>query len=349
MSEEFTGEMSFSQLFASAISKPAEGTQEGNPPPATESTEASKSESTEVAETKEIPATESEPKPIPKEIEYSFTDKEGKKQKARIDLSDVSTLQQKLSLAEGARLWQFERDQARKTLKEVETKYKEVSSEHEPIKAAWGDGGTEGLKSLINYLTGQPDGYDKFIKSETSKRLAFENASPDEQERMKLLEEKEAAIREREKTVKILNQREEAAKKASEEAKVAATRAVVDPAFFKYSFDGKLGDAEMEADMNEMLWTNATKKLDALPEGTELTPALVEEVFAKVASRFSTAVTKKVEAETTKKVQQKKEEAQTKVAAAAKSGLSNNNSMDMDKDLSERGLAYTLAKMLGGK
>jgi hypothetical protein len=347
MAEEVKGNMSFAQLFTQELSSTPEVT-ETSVDQSQEPTETEPSEPTEVADTQESPATKVEQKAVPREIEYAFTDKEGKKQKAKFDLSNTEKLQQELSLAAGARVWQRDRDMARKQLKELEEQHSEISKNYSTLEQAWGDGGREGLKNLVNLLTTDKEGFDKFLKSEVDRVRARESATPDELERMTLLEEKEAAVREREKAVKTLNQREEAAIKAKAEAEHAATRALIDPVFFEHSFDGKLGDAETEAELNEALWASATKKLDALPEGTVLTPAVVKDVFSKVASRLSAGVTKQVEAKTKEVATKRKEAAQTKVAAAGKQGSANIDLGNLEEAIKTKGFSSVFSSMFGG-
>lgn len=256
------------------------------------------------------------------EVEYSFTDHLGVKQTSKFNLKDREALKKELSLARGARKWQAERDQAAKKIKEIEPQLKDFKESWDAVQRAWD---TDGVKGIVNLLSGTEEGFSKFEKELIDKANIRANASPSDLEKLDLIERLEKGEKEKERTAKMLKAKEESIAKQKADAEAAELTSMVNPAFEKIRFAGKLGDQALEDQLDEAIWTQAIRKLEKLPQDVALSPALVSSTFEEVAGNFKKAIGKQTEAKVTETIQNKKADAQTKVAAAASRGVTKGN------------------------
>ena len=257
----------------------------------------------------------------PKELEVPFTDADGVRQVLKYDLSDTAKIAKDLSLAQGARRWQAERDRANASLKKIEPEYKDLRSSWDSLEKAW-DG--DGVKGITDLLGGQ-GAFERLIAKEVSKSRVLESGDSDAIEKLQLQERLEKSIREQERTTKKLNESAAQSEKAKTEAQEASDKAMIFPAFASVSFEGKLGDTAAEQSLNEAVWSQALKKLDSLPAGTDINRTLVTKIFKETAAVFGNAVAKQANSKATAILNDKKESAKTRVAADVKERVSSGN------------------------
>ena len=119
-------------------------------------------------------------------------------------------------------------------------------------------------------------------------------------------------LEERERMLNRIKQEQESnSKKAAEQAEkaeLAKLENLLTPAFNKYRFSGKLGDAEAEANLDSAIFARAKEALSEIPDEIELT-SKENNTFQK----YVQAETKKKE---TKEIKNKQAEAAKKVAVA---------------------------------
>jgi hypothetical protein len=304
------------------------------PPAAKEEVVVEEVEEEDVAEIKEAP-------PVVKEVEYSYTDVDGKKKTAKVDLNNHEEIQKIASMAQGARKWQAERDAARKDLKD---KNEAVAK----LEAAYKAKGAEGVFDLIE---GRDGAFKEMKEREYARRRAKEDASPDEQKILEAQEQAEHSKAELRKLQAELDDRVKRANEMSNKAEVRKVEALTHPAFASHRFSGKLGDAEAEAMYDKVLWANSMQEIqnqkNAVGDDFELTPELVESVFAKQAAIFRRTIKEQASKEATKVIEDKKETAASKAAAAStKPRVATNKAAEADKAGNTWDFIGTL---LGGK
>ena len=107
--------------------------------------------------------------------------------------------------------------------------------------------------------------------TETEKSMYLSNQ--DHQKRIKDVEKRETE----------LQSKLDAVGKRDEEAKVAKQESIANPIFFKYNFDGELGNDQLEMRMNKSLWSEAREELSAFDT---VTPDMVEETFNRISNQI---------------------------------------------------------------
>jgi len=255
--------------------------------------------------------------PAPNWLEVPVTDDKGKR-KVKVDLNNKEQLTKTLAMAYGFRKMQAERDNVSTRLKEIEPQYTELKKSWDTLENAYQNGGVEGL---VDLLGGKKGYYSEWKRQELEKELRYQNGSESEKREMELRDklerlEKESSLREKRAT--------EEAKKAQterEEAQLRNLESQITPAFNKYRFAGTLGDSAKEQAVDQAIWDQALKNLETLPDNVDLTPALIEREFKQVATTFRAIIGKQAQVQAKKVIENKKQAAQTQVAAAATRSL----------------------------
>lgn len=248
-------------------------------------------------------------------LEVPVTDEKGKR-KVKIDLNNTEQLKKTISAAYGFRKALAERDSVTAKLKDLEPKYTELKQGWDTLENAYQNGGIEGL---VDLLGGKKGYYSEWKRGELEKELRYQNASEAEKREFDLREkleklEKESSLRE-----KRAAEEAERARTEREEAQLRSLESQVTPAFNKYRFAGTLGDASKEARLDKAIWDQALGNLEALPEDVQLTPQMIEREFKQIATEFRAIIGKQAQVQAKKVIENKKQAAQTQVAAAAKS------------------------------
>jgi hypothetical protein len=255
--------------------------------------------------------------------ELSLSDETGRK-KVKINWKDKTQLKKYVEMAHGMRKFQAERDKAIKAEQALKTnftslegKYKETSEAFNRLDQAWQKGG---VSALVNLIAGNPKAYEEFEKQIVSKHDFLRSATPEQKKAYEIEEQLNAEKKERE----ILQKKYEDELKRIQETREAneakEVENMVTPAFEKYRFQGKLGDPEVEKQLDHAIWTQALSNLERLPD-EEISSAAIEREFRTVAATFSKVIGKQAKDTAKKVVESKKAQASEAVANAASKGM----------------------------
>lgn len=270
----------------------------------------------------------------PNWLEFSVTDDKGKR-KVKVDLNNKEQLKTTLAAAYGFRKMQAERDNVSARLKDIEPKYTELKQGWDALENAYQNGGVEGL---IDLLGGKKGYYSEWKKGELEKELRYQNASESEKREIELREkleklEKESSLRE-----KRAAEEAQRAVAEREEAQLRSLESQITPAFNKHRFAGTLGDSSKEARLDKAIWDQALANLEALPEDVQLTPQLIEREFKQIATEFRAIIGKQAQVQAKKVIENKKQAAQTQVAAAARSAPPSTIQTSMTNNIKKGGI-----------
>ncbi len=166
-------------------------------------------------------------------------------------------------------------------------------------------------------LGGKPGHFKEWKAAEFAKEQKYANASELERQKMEL-EDRLARI-EKQQAVREQNAKLEAEKARTErtEAQLRSLEAQLIAPFDKHRFAGKLGNAQEEQRIDQAIWDQAIKALEALPDNVELTPAMIEQEFKKEATAWRALIGKQASSKAKQAIETRKQAAQTQVAAAA--------------------------------
>jgi hypothetical protein len=240
--------------------------------------------------------------------------------KLKVDFKDREKLKKYVRMAGGARKWQAERDEYSKQLSEIKPKYEESLKFEQAIETAFDQGGIEGL---VNLVAGKEDAFQKLMDEQYEIRRAKEDASPAELERIELQEQLAKERRQRERIQKEREEELNRTKAEREEAEQRKIENLMHPAFNKYRFTGKIEDPSLASDVDSMIWSKAINAISEIPEEVQLTEKVVDREFRKAANSLRKLVERESTKKVTKAIGNKKKEAATKVAIAAKKGVAN--------------------------
>lgn len=283
---------------------------------------------------------------VAENVEEMFvTDHKGRR-KIKVDFNDREKIKKYVAMAAGGKKWKVEKEQFAAELKELKPKYDEMRQMWDELNDLYEDGGH---KALIDRIVGEEGAWDKIIAAEIEKARAMEDASPAELERIKLQEELEKERKLRERTLKQqekLQQERELEREATSRKELESQ---VHPAFDRYRFAGQLGDSEAEERLDAAIWSTAISNLQGLPEDVELTKTVIDREFRNVANSFRKVLKNQATSETKKAITKKKQDATTKVAAAAMKGIKSNASRDSHLENIKKGnIQDSLAALLSG-
>jgi hypothetical protein len=295
----------------------------------------------------EIVPENAEAKDANKDVEEIIISDESGRKKITVDWNDRTKLKKYVEMAAGMRKFQAERDRVKAELSKVQSESREYVDSWTAIETAYNK---EGIKGLINLVTGEADGYDKLLQRELGKLKARETATPSELERMDLEEKFQREARERQ---KLQAQVEAQLKKATEEREQASLKSLesrVLPAFEKHRFAGKLGDAKVEDRLDKAIWRETLEVLENYPDHVELTPSMIEKEFREASNTYRKLINKQAEEKTKQVIQKKKVAAQETAAVKAMSGMRSNDARDAFKnDIRKGDLTSALTSVLTGK
>lgn len=279
--------------------------------------------------------------------ELILTDESGQRKKIKWDFADREKTKKAVLMAAGARKWQAERDGFKSKLEGTSKELTEYKNVWTAVEKAYE---TTGIEGIVNLLAGRQDAYSQWEEARVEQILRKRQASPSELRQIEL-EEREAnaakraekAERDRDSVVNTIKQEKEAAQKA-------ALEGLVHPAFYKYSFTGKLGDERAEEMFNQQVWNSAKANLEAYPEGTNLTQEIVDKEFRQASATIRKYIDKQGDAKAKSVLDNKKAVAATKVAAKASQIVTKNTVEDeIKKGMRGGNLADSLKAFLSGK
>ena len=277
--------------------------------------EATESESPEPSSEEAAPAEAqaAEGTGLPTEEEIVVSDDSGTRRRLKVSYTDREKIKKAYEMAAGMRKAFSERDTFKQKVSAMETDYKDLKSSWGALEEAFSKSGVAGI---VNLLGGKNDAFESFMKSEVDKRNRYATASPEEKRQLDLQSQLDQERAEK----KQLMDKVQADLSASQEAKKSAEQknaeSVLHPTFDKYRFTGKLGDASLEEQLDSAVWTQAREKLMALPDDTDITPAMVDKAFRETANTFRKAIDKQANTQVQQTVAKKKVAAQEAAQAA---------------------------------
>jgi hypothetical protein len=283
--------------------------------------------------------------------EITITDSKGKRT-LKVDFSDRDKLKKMVQLAAGARKWQQERDTERAERAKEREESKKLAEDMSKFEKAYGQGGYEGVKNLVELLEGSGS-FDKFLASANEERDRWENMSESEKRDIEF-ERKQTAEQSRLKELESKYESKLAELTSrQEQAEIKSLESKLHPAFDRYRFAGKLNDPIAEQRLDKALWSQAMESLEAVPENVEITQAMIEKEFRKAAAEFSSAVNKQVNQKVQKVIRTTKEDATRKAQATVNKSMKSTGAADQfRKDISQSGsggLASALRAMVEGR
>lgn len=277
--------------------------------------------------------------------EITFTDHKGRRS-VKVDFSDRDKVKKLASLAYGSRKFQVERDQVKQELaKQVEdtAKLKADMDKFETVYAK------QGLKGLITMLEG-PEGLDKFVKDYKSEQEKWEDMTPAERNAENRAREAQASAEKDRASKEDYEKRLAELDKRQTEADNKAFESKLHPAFDRYRFAGKLGDAIAEHRLDQAVWSQAMDALQPYEDkGVEITQAMIDKEFRKASQELSSIVNKQVDKKTKVAVQKAKTNAQSKAQATVSKGMKTSSSSEQfKKDIGSGNIRDALRSVMSG-
>lgn len=299
----------------------------------------------ELAGTDERPSEEKEA-PQGDFEEIVFNDGKGRR-KVKVDFSDRKQMKKLASMAYGHRKYQAERDKLKSELEQIQPDYQDLKETWSALEKAYTN---DGIKGLVNLIAGEEDAFDKWSNELYEKKKHRENASAEELEKLDIQERAEREAKEKARLQKqmedLLRQQEE----AKEKTELSQLESQIHPAFSKYRFSGKLGNANLETRLDKAIWTQALDALNEMPDDVELTPQVIDREFRKAANDFRQVIKTESNKQVKTAVNQRKRVAQTNAAVKAVKGYNQSTSQDkFKKDIRSGNYASALTDLLSGK
>ena len=268
--------------------------------------------------------------------EISVKGKDGKRRNIKVDFSDHDRMTKYVQKAANAVRLQSERD----ALQAQVAKLSEANTAMENLQSVIDN---EGFEGLINHLNADNGGFEAWKDQMFARHELRMNASEDElarldaednasklQRRLDLLERQQA-------------EREERINNESAKAERDRQQSEVNPIYFKYTFDGKLGDSVAEQRHNKAMFREVTRTLDELSEeGVKITPKVIEREFKAYATPLLKGVNRKVRQNTKRAMDKKKAEATAHAQTQARKGYSEDS---ISKAMESKNWTKSLADM----
>lgn len=263
----------------------------------------------------------------------TITDEKGKR-KVEVDFNDKESLKKYVQMAHGARKWQAERDQAIEKAKANTEKLTQLESNWKALEDAY----SNGVEGLVDLLEGKRGAYKEWRQREIDRHEFLRKASP---EQIELFETKERLQRMEQSDSRRQKEYEDRLKRIDSErdqTDLKNLESKVHPAFTKYRFAHKLGDANDEQMFDEMLWNTALKRLEPYEEqGVDLSPELLEREFRNVAQSLRKRISGLADKKASRSIEQKKQEATENVQAKVMSGYKSGGTAREAADLLNQG------------
>lgn len=234
------------------------------------------------------------------------------KRKIKLDYSDKDSIKKYVQLAHGARKWQAERDQARTELGTVKQELESTKKDWDLLEGLYQKGG---IKAIADRL--EPGQWDQIINDAIAERERLANMDPSERRELEFQQyQEQQARRERELESKYKQQLEQL-EQVKAETMTKDIVAKASGALGKYGFEGKLGNPDLEYELNDRVWSKALQTLEQLPEDVEITQAMIDREFRNQSIRQQKLFNLQSTSTTKKAVSKAKEKAQSKAKAIA--------------------------------
>lgn len=311
----------------------------------------SPSETINVSETQDEESSDS-PEPIAAEAksedieEITFTDHKGRRT-VKVDFSDRDKVKKLASLAYGARKFQVERDQIKQTLEQERQEAEKLKADMNKFESIYEK---EGAKGLIMMLEGE-DGYHKFLEEARAERERWEEMDPSEKQQLirdrELETEREKARKDKEEYERRISELDKRQREADEKA----FESKLNPAFDRYRFTGKLGDAVAEHRLDQALWSQTMDALQPYEDqGLEITQAMVDKEFRKASQELGKILNRQAEKKTKVAIQKAKNVAQSKAQAKVSQGMQTSSASEQfKKDIRSGNVRDALEAFMTGR
>jgi hypothetical protein len=261
----------------------------------------------------ETPKTAKTPSPAAPVLEVK-----GPKGVKKYDLTpDNAELKRALEYAEGFRPMQAQRDKAlqeAKTLKSENGSLREKAVVWDELQSLAQAGHTD---RVVRAVLGD-QAYAAYRKAVADEETGYASADPAERAAIdKARAEREASYQRTQdsKRIKDLESRLEA---QQDQVETDRLRGIGQQALAKFSFRDTVQDGDLAEQLDQELWTSAWSRLEALSdEGHEVTPQLVQKVFAQKAKVLRGGAAKVAEQRVQTIVEGKKQVAKQQAQAAA--------------------------------
>lgn len=230
----------------------------------------------------------------------------GRPQQIKIDYSDKEHIKKVYAQAAGMRKFQAERDNLAREIEQLRSSSGKKAEQFDQLNNIYREGGIEGL---IDVLAADEGGFQKLLDKKIEEREWRKNATPEELALHHAELAKLARDKEYERLRKEFDEMRQKQAQAVEQAEIKALEGQVNPVFEKYRFAGKLGNAQDEHMLDEMLWNNALKRLEDYPDDADITQDVIQKEFSSAAQTIRRLVNKQVDKQVTKTVEQKKKAA----------------------------------------
>ena len=279
--------------------------------------------------------TDEETEPSDENVEYvRVTDAEGRRRRVKIDYTDKDSIRKAYRQAAGFRKFQAERDQLREELDTYRSTVSEKVESYDSLDAAYRERGVEGVIDLLG-----GDSAEDMKRELAQQYLDYQNASAEERALIDERRERERVARTASKRDKELEELREQMEKQREDTELRQIQSRVNPAFDRYRFAGKLGDADAEHTLDEMLWNTALRRLEPLEEryGADIPSHLVEREMRSAAVRIRKLIGKQSEKQVKRTVEKKKQEATEQVQTQVSRGRNISNTESEARDLIKNG------------
>jgi hypothetical protein len=216
-----------------------------------------------------------------------------------------------------AKRFQANHDKQQAKLSKLEPEYTALKQKWDSLEEAWQGGSVEGV---VNRLMNDSNGFEKYVQAYIQKQEARRNATPEQLEAMELREQMEAVKRELAQSKKSAEDTLKTAEQRRQEAAQEKVQAQLSPAAEKYSFAGRLGDAEAEDFYDGAVWRAAIDTLETLDDGVELTQEIIDKAFRQAALRASRGLKVATDKQLKHADNKRKQVAQTNAAVAGVRG-----------------------------
>jgi len=268
--------------------------------------------------------------------EVAVKGKDGKRKNIKVDFSDKDKLKKYVQKAANAVRLQSERDALQAKVGKLEEAQTAMNSLQEIVD-------TKGFEGLIDHLNSDNGGFKAWMDQKVARHEQRLHASEDELARLDA-EDKAAELQRRLERIEQQEQsREERLSEERNQVELDKLASQVNPVYFKYTFDGKLGDSVAEQRHNKAMFREVTETLDNLrEEGVQITPAVIEREFKAYASPLLKGVNRKVRQNTKRAIDKKKAEATTHAQQQVRRGY---NTDTVDQAMSSRNWTKSLADL----
>lgn len=265
--------------------------------------------------------------------EITVTGPKGRR-KIKVDFSDKDKIKKHVQLAYGARKWQKERDDAQAQLKELQTDYEAMKKDWDRMDELYKEGG---LRALVNTIEGSDEAFEALIDAELKRKQEWEKMSPVEREMVEREKRLEAQAKQSERTREEYEKKLQEIQQRQEQAETRQLESQIHPSFDRYRFAGKLGDAVAEHEFDQLLWTRALGNLEKIPEDVEITQAVIDREFRKIANTINKHLNSQVQSKVKTAINKNKKAAASKAQAKVKQGMTGSSSVKEFRDNMKRG------------